>query len=141
MLKKCLCILGSLVCTLSLSAYAGIFFDDDVDIVGTYHCTGHDPYTPRDFQSDLIIKKTGDVYSITEATKDKRSDVAIGLLTGDVLSLAYQDRYNPRRAGVQSLTIKDGGNELSGPWAQLGKTIAGSETCTKAETSDSATKK
>jgi hypothetical protein len=132
-------ILGSLVCALSLTAYAGIFFDDEVDIVGSYHCTGHDPYTPREFQSDLIIQKTGEVYAITEATKDKRSDLAIGLLSGDVLSLAYQDKYNPKRAGVQSLMIKDSGDELSGPWAQLGKTTVGSEIChrVKAESNPS----
>ncbi|HYF98318.1 MAG TPA: hypothetical protein VD770_04985, partial [Coxiellaceae bacterium] len=106
-------------------------FAHEHNIVGTYQCTGHDPYTPRDFTSTITIQKSGDVYSITEGTTDNRADVAVGLVSGKVLALAYQDKTLLSKVGVQAMRIKHHGKKLEGPWAQLGKSTVGSETCIK----------
>ncbi len=119
---------------LCLSIIFSSFALADSNIIGTYHCSGDDPYTPRHFDSIMTIQQKNNVYVITETTVDHNDDNAIGLVTDDILSLTYQAKADKNLVGVQAMKIKKGGKLLTGPWAQLGKTQSGRETCTKSFT-------
>ncbi len=124
-------VLAAILCLFSFDALAKPSIDS-IDITGKYQCTGHDPYTPRNFDSTITITKTNDdLYSITEGTSDDKSDVGVAILTDNILSLAYQDRTKLTKVGVQAMTVLEAGKKLSGPWAQLGKGTTGSEVCNK----------
>lgn len=105
-----------------------------MNIVGTYQCTGNDPtVTPSAFTQKMIITKQGNAYPIIEA--DSGTVIAykqFGVLTGNILSVAYQSTTDAKDFGVQVYVVSHNGKQLKGPFVYYNNfDKQGTETCEK----------
>tara|TARA_R110000868_G_scaffold48766_2_gene157902 strand:- start:589 stop:972 length:384 start_codon:yes stop_codon:yes gene_type:complete len=100
--------------------------------VGTYHCTGHDPYLDRDYKGTLTVAQQNTVYKITmEYDTGEKYRATGGQYNEELLSVVFQDEADPHVVGLEQYHLLDDKTSMGGYWVYLGKDKLGKETCTK----------
>jgi hypothetical protein len=127
------CLLPIIILT---GVMSNVFAWGTSDITGTYNCTGNDPTsTPSEFSGKITILKQGSSYSIQEidpeATAPALTYQEVGILNGNILSIAFQQAQT-NSFGIQAYKISHNGKTLTGPFVYWGKfEEKGTETCEK----------
>lgn len=110
---------------MSTNLYAASF-------LGTYHCTGHDPYLNRDYTGIITVKQQDTVYAITmEYNTGEKYKATGGQYNEELMSVVFQDTKNAHRVGLEQYHFSDNKNEMGGFWVYLGESKLGKESCIK----------
>ena len=102
------------------------------DPAGDYRARGSNP-GGGSYSGSVTISRTGETYSVTWRTGAGQSALSYtgtGILTGDILSVAYIDEHK-RWIGVIAYEIQSNGHILEGQWTGLSGTQLESETLTR----------
>jgi len=119
-IKRSALLLASFV---TLTAHASAF-------LGTYKCTGHDPYLNEDYKGTLVVKQQNTVYSITMTynTGEKYKGTG-GQYNEELMSVVFQDPKNPKIVGLEQYHMAPDHKTMGGFWVYLGKDKLGRESC------------
>lgn len=98
-------------------------------ITGTYHVSGFDPLTGREYSGVAVLTENDSVYTMNWTFTSGNTDVGTGLRDHDHISFVFEE-LNSNRFGVQTYEIHDH-HTLKGPWIRLGATENGIETLKK----------
>jgi hypothetical protein len=82
---------------------------------GTYEASGGSSYGSGVYYGEVVIAPQGDNYSVIWRTGAGQTQVGIGILQDDVLSIGFTDLNNSRFWGVASYRVRPFG-ELEGRW-------------------------
>lgn len=112
-----------LLSTLTASVYA--------DVVGNYKCSVFDPKKNSHYDENLTVAKTGDTYRLQYYPPDSSIpyELGTGILSGDAFAVISWDPTTTW-SGPEVFAVKSDGS-LEGTWATMGKTLLGTENCTK----------
>ena len=79
---------------------------------GTYDLSGgNSSWSGTGYHGEVIIAPQGDNYSVIWRVGSKQTQVGVGILQDDILSVAFTDLSNPSFWGVASYRV--------GPWGEL----------------------
>ncbi|MDE3045691.1 MAG: hypothetical protein KGJ02_03510 [Verrucomicrobiota bacterium] len=84
---------------------------------GTYQLSGSSSRWSNGYQGEVIIQPQGENYSLRWRIGSSQSQIGIGILNGNVLSVAYLDEAT-RVFGVVSYRLVDDG-VLEGKWSTI----------------------
>lgn len=88
---------------------------------GVYQLSGGNSSWGSSYQGDVIILPQGENYSITWRIGTRQTQVGIGILNQDILSVAYFDNLTHAWGVASYRIIRDG--ELEGRWTTYESTI------------------
>jgi hypothetical protein len=109
MMKKYALLFFCLFCTLSAFAYPRLW-------MGTYACSGANSWWGGGaYQGEVYIQPQGENFSVIWRVGFRQTQVGVGILYGDILSVAYTDCNNPLNWGVVTFRVV-GDGELQGFW-------------------------
>lgn len=94
------------------------------ELSGHYSASGSNPGSTSAYKGSATLTRKGDTYRIVWQVGARYTGT--GIITGDVLSVAYTDAAN-KWLGVVSYRILDGGNTLQGVWSRHGGSEMGTE--------------
>jgi|GEM_PF-1401178 len=118
-----------LVISLLFVAGSGTSFAEDQNatpsLEGTYAVQGTNPGGKGDYTGSVIISQTGETLKVVWNVGT--AYIGTGVLTGDVLSVAYTDE-NKRFFGIVAYKISGDGKTLEGTWASHNGKSLGTET-------------
>jgi hypothetical protein len=107
------------------SAYAASF-------IGTYHCTGHDPYLNRDYTGTVVIAQQNTVYKISMTYDTGEKYIATGgQYNEELLSVVFQDVNDLHKVGLEQYRLTPNRKQMGGYWVYLGEDKLGREVCLK----------
>lgn len=121
---------------LLMSLVPAVFAQGNLDITGTYNCTGNDPtFSPSAFTGKIIIFKKDKVYSIQETNSGPTPAglvyQEVGIRMGNILSVVFQ-QADTKIFGVKAYKISQDGKKLVGSFFYWNKfNLKGTETCEK----------
>lgn len=99
---------------------------------GSYRCEAQDPFLNKSYKGTVTIKKSHQTYSLEMNYDIGEKYKGTGILSGNLLSIVFQDTVNPENIGVvQFYKLSDDNKVLEGHWTYLGKDKTGTETCTR----------
>lgn len=102
---------------------AAVALGETRDIEGVYRVTGANPDGAGDYQGEVAVARTGDVYQIAWLFGGDQH-VGTGVLLDNQLSVVYQPEG--QTAGIAVYQIKPNG-ALDGVWTTLGGRALGTE--------------
>lgn len=106
----------------------------DVDITGSYKCSGNDPSDYKDYNSVLIVKNTGQTYDFKwEIVDTGERFYGTGLFSSTIpeqISVEFWNTRNLNNSGVIIYNVISNGN-LEGTYTYAEKDYIGRENCTK----------
>jgi hypothetical protein len=83
---------------------------------GTYDLSGgNNNWGNSGYHGEVVIAPQGENYSVIWRIGSKQTQIGVGVLQGDVLSVAFTDVANPSFWGVASYRVNAWG-ELEGKW-------------------------
>jgi hypothetical protein len=101
-----------LVCVLSSFSYPKLW-------TGTYELSGgNGTYAGTGYRGEVTIQPQGDNYRVVWRIGSSQSQVGVGILDHDILSVAYCDSANNGAWGVAAFRLVSDG-ELEGRWASF----------------------
>ncbi len=84
---------------------------------GTYYLSGsNSEWGGNNYQGEVVIAPQGDNYSVVWRVGSRQTQVGVGILQDDILSVAFTDLSNSTFWGVVSYRVGPRG-ELEGRWA------------------------
>lgn len=101
------------------------------DFVGTYSCTGMDPYLNKKYTGKVIVRQQHAVYSLEMIydTGEKYRGTG-GQYNPTLMSVVFQDINNPKKVGLEQYGFYNGDlNTMQGYWVYLGEDKLGTEVC------------
>jgi hypothetical protein len=102
--------------------------------IGTYHCSGYDPYLDRNYTGTVKIEEQGPVYKMSmEYDTGEKYNATGGQYNEELLSVVFQDLSDPHIVGLEQYHLLDDKKSMGGFWVYLGKNKLGRETCTRVE--------
>lgn len=108
-----------LVCVADVYAYTALK-------TGTYALSGINLDGSSHYHGDVTIAEQGNTYNLRWKIGRNQTQAGVGILTGNVLSVAYQDGSG-RDMGVVAFEVVGDGH-LEGRWASLSSPHQGRET-------------
>jgi len=119
--------LSSLLLILSVPVCAASF-------LGSYHCTGFDPYLNKKYSGTVKVEQQSAVYRITMSYDTGETYYATGGQYNDeLLSVVFQDHSDLKTVGLEQYRWSADKKAIGGFWVYLGKDKLGSEICNKDE--------
>lgn len=102
------------------------------EFLGTYHCTGFDPYLNQNYSGTIVVEQQNAVYKITMKYDTGQIYKATGGQYNErLLSVVFQDEKDLKVVGLEQYHwIKDK-KEMGGFWVYLGKDQLGKEICVR----------
>ena len=83
---------------------------------GTYNLSGGNSFWGSSYEGEVVICPNGENYRVIWKIGTSQTQVGVGVLQGDILSVAFTDLSKPSFWGVISYRVKPFG-ELEGKWA------------------------
>ena len=109
------------VAAVSLLALSSVAFAQD--IAGHYRLEGANPGGAGRYSGAVEVTKSGDTFQVVWRIGGQTQQ-GTGVLTGEIFSVAYQQRGAPAGIAVYEL---GGDGTLSGTWAPIGSSALGIE--------------
>lgn len=99
---------------------------------GSYNCTGYDPITQNNYESELKIVQTGATYNFKwkGLNQDFSGTGLFSKSSSDVIAAEFWDPKNQNLSGVIIYQVK-ADESLVGTWTYADKGVIGTETCNK----------
>jgi hypothetical protein len=103
--------------------------------LGTYRCSGYDPYLNRDYTGTVTIEQQNTVYKMTMHYDTGESyNGTGGQYSEDLLSVVFQDKKDLTTVGLEQYHyLSDDKKQIGGFWVYLGKDKIGREICDRQE--------
>ena len=101
--------------------------------LGTYKCTGTDPYLNKKYSGTVVVHQQHTVYRL-EMNYDTGEHYlgTGGQYDPTLMSVVFQDTQNPKRIGLEQYTFIDKEKtRMQGYWVYLGDDKLGVEVCKK----------
>ncbi|ARG98341.1 hypothetical protein [Legionella micdadei] len=114
---------------LSAQAPAATFSSN---LEGDYECTGTDEEHPNMvFKGEMVIKKTGQTYSVNSSFSDNASYIGTGIYDKKkrTIALVFVNSQNTKETGISVMNIQENG-AMTTDWTYLNRTTIGHSTCT-----------
>lgn len=89
---------------------------------GTYDLSGGNNNWSAGYQGEVVITPQGENYSVVWRIGNRQTQIGIGILQDDVLSVAFTDLSNNTFWGVASYRVKLFG-DLDGRWTSYDGTV------------------
>lgn len=120
-MKKLCLLFTAMVCLFCTQAYANYYLK-----TGTYELLGSNSESRVvNYQGEVIITRRGSNYELLWLIGRQQVQVGVGILYGDVLSVAFQGN-SYADIGVASFRLISH-NEMEGTWARIGSGGQGCE--------------
>lgn len=104
------------------------------NIIGSYKCTGYDPFKKVNYNSEFAILKTGETYQMKWLEVEENIKYAgtgfFSRTAQDLLVAEFWNTKNPNISGVIIFQVNPD-NTLEGSWTFSDKHLIGYETCKK----------
>lgn len=120
------------ICTAVSFFSASIYAD--ADISGNYKCTGYDANAKSNYETELVIQKTGSTYNLTWKLGDI-TYFGTGMFSKtahDVLASTFVNSKEKEKAGLIIYQAKNDGS-LDGSWVYANGEVVSSESCNKSK--------
>ncbi len=119
------------LCTFILLLLPALASAGNEDVfVGTYSCTGTDPYLNKSYSGTVVVAQQNTVYKLTMKYDTGESYIATGgQYDPTLMSVVFQDIQNLKRVGLEQYTLTDDKNTMQGYWVYLGESKLGTEIC------------
>lgn len=120
----------NLLLFMMIFSFSTIIFAADVNLEGTYICTGYDPNYNSHFTNYFSATKTGDHYSIRGFDKEGTTSRGTGIVKKDIFRTNYQNVFQKNYTGIIIYKIAPDGT-LHGTWTQQKSKKRGTIDCRK----------
>lgn len=119
----------SILLALSLFLLSTVTYAE-ADFLGTYRCTGYDPYLNEKYSGTVIVKQQNTVYQLNMNYDTGEHSIGTGgQYDPTLISVVFQDVKNIKNTGLEQYHFSDDKKTMQGYWVYLGNDKLGNEIC------------
>jgi len=109
--------------------------ENNVAFLGSYKCSGYDPYLKQSYTGSVLVTQQKTVYRLNmKYDTGETYDATGGQYDPTLMSVVFQDRENLKRVGLEQYKLADDKLSMQGYWVYLGEDKLGKEVCKRITT-------